>query len=250
MTATPESDIAPSPQGQKIEITRELARYAAESQFTRLPENVRTEAVRGFLNWIGCSLGGSREPAVRIAAEVVADIGARPVATVIGHSMRTDVANAAFLNSMSSSILAFDDIHLPTLAHPTGPVGAALLAISELVEVTGEDFINAYSLGVEVTCRMSNLIMLEPSKFNLSFYVNGLTSPIGVAVAVGRLLRIDEQKMRWAIGLAASQSSGFRAVQGTMNSHFRPAHATRAGVAAALLAAKGFEIFGQFLRSR
>jgi 2-methylcitrate dehydratase PrpD len=62
-----------------------------------------------------------------------------------------------------------------------------------------------------------------------------------VALAVGRLLGLDAQRLNWAIGLAASQSSGFRATHGTMTAHFRPGHATRAGVFAALLAEQGFD---------
>jgi 2-methylcitrate dehydratase PrpD len=63
---------------------------------------------------------------------------------------------------------------------------------------------------------------------------------VGAAVAVGNLLRLDEQRMNWAIGLAASQASGFRASHGTMTAHFRPGHAARSGVWAALLAARDF----------
>jgi 2-methylcitrate dehydratase PrpD len=223
------------------EITREIARYAVETKFDRLPDNVRIEAVRSFLNWIGCALGGCREPALRFAAAYVAETGAGAQATVIGHNFRTDVASAAFLNCISSSILAFDDAHLPTVTHPSGPAGAGLFALSERTSVSGEEFLNAVSLAIEVTCRISNVLLLEPSQFNIGFYVTGLTAPIGVAVAAGRLLKLDERAMTWAIGLAASQSSGFRATHGTMTAHFRPGHATRAGLVAALLAAKGFD---------
>jgi len=222
-------------------LTRILADYAVHAEFTDLPDEVRRQSIRGFMNWMGCALGGSREGAVQIAKEVALETGAKPVASIIGHAERTDVASAAFINSMSSSILAFDDAHLPSLAHPTGPVSAALLALSEARCVSGEDFITAYSLGVEIICRLSNALIHEPLTLNGSFYINGLTAPIGVAAAVGRILKLDARRMRWALGLAASQGSGFRAVHGTMNSHFRPAHATRAGVNAALLAAKGFD---------
>ena len=127
------------------------------------------------------------------------------------------------------------------MTHPTGPVATALFALSETRTVSGEDFITALALGMEIEFRMSNVLVLPPSKFNVGFYVTGLSGPIGAAVAVGRLLGLDEQKMRWAIGIAASQASGFRSTHGTMTAHFRPGHAARAGVWAAMLAAKGFD---------
>lgn len=177
---------------------------------------------------------------MQLAVAAVAEAGGHPQASVIGHGLRTDVASAAFLNCISSSVLGFDDAHLATVTHPSSPVCSALFALSERTAVTGEDFLAAIALGMEITCRLSNVLVLPPAKFNLGFYVTGLTAPIGVALAVGNLLRLDETQMTWAISLAASQTGGLRAAQGSMTAHFRPGHAARTGVWAALLAAKGF----------
>ena len=223
------------------ELTRTLANFATRTRFEALPKPVQAHTVNAFLNWLGCAHGGCREPAVNIGYEFVAETGGPPQATVIGQRLRTDVANAAFVNCISSSVQAFDDAHLPTVTHPSGPAAAALFAFSETRQISGEDFLTALALGIELQCRLSNVLVLPPSHMKLGFYVTGLTAPIGVAAAVGRLLNLDEQKMTWALGIASSQSSGYRATHGTMTAHFRPGHATRAGVVAALLAAKGFD---------
>lgn len=224
------------PQG----ITRQLADYAARARYSMLPEHVRTEASRALLNWMGCALGGCREPAVQLAMATVVELGGGPQASIIGHAHRTDIASAAFVNCIGSSVLGYDDAHLATVAHPSSPVCSAIFAWSEKNAVAGEDFLAALALGIEITCRLSNVLVLPPSKFNIGFYVTGLTAPIGVALAVGNLLRLDAERMGWAITIAASQAGGFRAAQGTMAAHFRPGHAARSGVWAALLAAKGF----------
>lgn len=220
--------------------TRGLARYAAGARYAMLPEHVRTEASRALLNWMGCALGGCREPAVKLALATVAQLGGGPQASIIGHAHRTDVASAAFVNCIGASVLGYDDAHLATVAHPSSPVCSAVFAWSEKNPVSGEDFLAAVALGIEVTCRLSNVLVLPPSKCHVGFYVTGLTAPIGVALAIGNLLRLDAQQMAWAIGIAASQAGGFRATQGTMTAHFRPGHAARSGVWAALLAANGF----------
>lgn len=224
------------PQG----ITRQLARYAERMRYPMLPEHVQVEASRAFLNWMGCALGGCREPAVQLAMATVAELGGGPQASVIGYAQRTDIASAAFVNCIGSSVLGYDDAHLATVAHPSSPVCSAIFAWSEKNAVAGADFLAALALGIEVTCRLSNALVLPPSSFNLGFYVTGLTAPIGVALAMGNLLRLDEERLGWAIGIAASQAGGFRATQGSMTAHFRPGHAARSGVWAALLAAKGF----------
>jgi 2-methylcitrate dehydratase PrpD len=221
-------------------VTDILARFATETRSDDLPAPVRQEAVRAFVNWMGCVLGGSLEPAPRVAAEVIADLGGRPQASLIGLLGRTDVASAAFVNCISSSVLGYDDAHLATVAHPTGPVAAALFAQSEARPVTGPDFIAALAIGMELECRLAIALVVEPAQFNTGFYVNGLVGPIGAAAAVGRILGLDPSQMAAAIGIAASQAGGFRAVQGSMTSHFRPGHAARCGVWAASLAAKGF----------
>ncbi len=221
-------------------ITAALARYAVQARYATLPAQVRREAARALLNWMGCALGGCREPAVALAVQAVADLGGAPQATLIGHGRRSDIASAAFVNAIASSVLGFDDAHLATVAHPSSPVCSALLALSEKRVVSGEDFLAAVALGIEITCRLSQVIVLPPSKSPAGFYVTGLTAPIGVALAVGQLLGLDEERMNWAISIAASQSGGFRATQGTMTAHFRPGHAARCGVWAATLAEKGF----------
>ncbi len=53
-------------------LTRALARYAAQARFEALPDAVRHEAARAFLNWIAVVIGGAGEDAPAIAAQYVA----------------------------------------------------------------------------------------------------------------------------------------------------------------------------------
>ena len=230
-------------------ITRELAAYATQARFATLPDDVKTEAARAFLNWMGCVLGGCRDPAVEIAVATVVEAGGNPHASIIGHGLRTDIASAAFVNCLSSTVLSFDDTHLATVTHPTGPVAAALFAFSEKHEVSGEDFVTALALGIEIECRMSNVLLLPPARANLGLFITGITGPIGAAAALGRLMRLDEQKMTAAIGLAAAQASGFRGTHGAMSAFMIQAHAARTGVSGAMLAARGFSCMNNILEA-
>jgi 2-methylcitrate dehydratase PrpD len=231
------------------DLTQAIARYAVGSRFDALPQEVQREAARAFLNWIGVAIGGCHEPAPTLAARFVAEKGNKPSAAVIGHDVRTDVASAAFVNCIASSVLAYDDAHLPTVAHPSGPAASALFALAQSQIVPGEEFLNALALGIEIQCRIANMLVHPPSPMNPSFYVNGFSGPIGVAAAVGRILGLNQQRMAWAIGIAASQASGFRAVHGTMTSHFRPGYASQSGTAAALLARHGFDCIDNALEA-
>lgn len=225
---------------QRVALTRELARYAVRARYEALPREVQSEAVRTLLNWVGCVLGGCQDPSVAIAERSALSFGGSPQATVLGRGLRTDAASAAFVNCVSSSCHAFDDAHLPTVAHPSSPASAALLALAERHAVGGHVFLNALSLSVEIQCRLSNSLSMPPARFNPGFFMTGLSGPIGVALGAGKLLDLTEDQMVTAIVLAASQSSGFRATNGTMSANYRPAHVARCGIWAAVSAAQGF----------
>lgn len=233
-----------------VGLTRAIADYAVASGWDALPGAVRREAARAWLNWVGVAIGGACEPAVANAARYVAAAGAGGPATLIGHGVRAPVAEAAFVNCVASSVLAYDDAHLPSVSHPSGPAAAALFALAQARGVGGEDFLAALALAIELQCRVATMLVATPGAMNASLYVNGFSGPIGVAAGVGRLLGLDERRMGWAIGLAASQAAGFRATHGTMTAHFRPGHAARCGVVAALLAEQGFDCTDDALEAR
>ena len=42
-----------------MEVTRTLARFVIDHTASKVPQNVRHEAARSFLNWVGCAVGGA-----------------------------------------------------------------------------------------------------------------------------------------------------------------------------------------------
>lgn len=223
------------------DITRILSRYVCTSRYEALPDTVRHEGLRAFVNYIGCAAGGSREPDVEIMLRFLTEFNGAKAATLIGRGERLDALNAAFINSMSSAALAFNDTHFATVAHPTSPVAAALLALAERQPLSGKNLLHALVLGVEIQCRVGNVLCAPPAESAVGLSVQGLVGVIGAAVAAGKALQFDEAQMAVAIGIACNQSSGIRQAQSTMSSHYTPGHAARCGLMAALLAAQGFE---------
>jgi len=221
-------------------ITRTLARYVHTSQFDALPQAVRHEGARAFVNWVGCAAGGCREEEVQLVLTLLSEFSGARDAIVVGRSERLDALNAALINSMSSASLAFNDTHNATVAHPTSPVAAALLALAERQPLTGKELLHALILGVEIQCRVGNILCAPPAECQVGLSTQGLLGGIGAAVAAAKVMGLDEDGITTAIGLAANQASGLRESQSTMGSHFIPAHAARCGLMAALLASRGF----------
>lgn len=223
------------------DITRILSRYVCESRFDALPPAVQHEGARAFVNWMGCAAGGSREDDVLLMRDHLAEFNGAVDTTVVGHRTKLDSLNAAFINSMSSGSLAFNDTHFTTVAHPTATVVAVLLALAERRPMSGKDLLHALILGVEVQCRVGHILCVPPAESHVGLSMKGLAGVIGGAVAAGKALGLDEQGMATAIGHAANQAGGLREAQSTMASHFTYGHGARCGLTAALLAARGFE---------
>ncbi len=219
-------------------VTRALARHIVAAQADQLPNAVQAEAVRTFLNWMGCAVGAAGHEAVDIAIAALTPFAGKPQATILGRTERLDILNAALVNGISSHVFDFDDTHLKTVIHPAGPVASAILALAEYRPVSGADFINALVLGVDVECRIGNAVY--PDHYDVGWHITGSAGVFGAAAAAGKLLGLDEQRMVWALGLAATQPVGLREMFGTMTKSFHPGRAAQNGLTAALLAAGGY----------
>jgi len=220
------------------EVTRELAKYIVQTRYEDLPAAVRREGLRTLVNWVGAAVGGSHHEAIDRALAALAPFSAASHASILGRGERLDIMNAAFVNGVSSHVLDFDDTHLKTIIHPAAPVAPAILAFSEYRNVAGRDFLNALILGVEIECRIGNAVY--PDHYDRGWHITGTCGPFGAAAAMGKLLGLSEQKMVWALGLAASQPVGFRESFGSMNKSFNPGRAAHNGMTAAALARAGF----------
>ena len=231
-----------------MEVTRTLARFLVNHRYADVPEKVRHEAARSFLNWVGCAVGASRHETVENALAALSEFSGPREATVLGRGDRLDIMLAALMNGTTSHTFDFDDTHLKTVIHPSGPVASAILALAERKPVKGDAFVHAFILGVEAECRIGNAVY--PSHDDVGWHITATTGVFGAAAAAGRLLGLNEQQMVWALGIAATQASGVREMFGTMVKPMHPGHAAKNGLLAALLAAKNFTAAEQGIEGR
>ena len=221
------------------DVTRQLARWVVGCRPSDIPAEVQREGVRTFFNWVGCAVGGARHETVDRALQAVTPFSGQATSTVIGRGERLDALHGALLNGISSHVLDYDDTHLKTIIHPAGPVASALLAVAELRPVSGAALLHAQIVGVEVECRIGNSVY--PEHYDRGWHITGTAGVFGAAAAVGKLIGLDEQRLTWALGIAATQSSGLREMFGTMCKSFHPGRAAQNGALAAFLAEAGFD---------
>ncbi|HSU39273.1 MAG TPA: MmgE/PrpD family protein, partial [Polyangiaceae bacterium] len=217
--------------------TRTLSEFLVASRYEDIPANVRHEASRAFLNALGCAIGSARHETVEAALAAVAPFAGSAQATIFGRNERLDALNAALVNGISTHVLDFDDTHQRAV-HPTAPVLPALLAYAEWKKTSGRDLVHAFVLGVEAEVRIG--LSVFPEHYDIGWHITGTAGVFGAAAAVGKLLGLDAQRTAWALGIAATQSSGLREMFGSMCKSLHPGHAAQGGMTAALLAANGF----------
>jgi 2-methylcitrate dehydratase PrpD len=221
-----------------MKTTETLARFVAGYDSGRIPQPVRHQVVRSLVNWAGCALGGARHPAVENALAALRPFIGPAQASLIGRRERVDCLHAALFNGISSHVLDFDDTHLATLVHPSGPVLSALLAFAQYHPIDGKTFVDAIVFGIEVECRVAMGVC--PAHYDAGWHVTGTAGGFGATAAVGRALKLDEKRMACAFGIVATQAAGLREMFGTMCKSLHPGKAAQNGLSAVLLAQAGF----------
>jgi 2-methylcitrate dehydratase PrpD len=218
--------------------TQTLADWVVKSHIEDIPEDVRREALRAIVNYSGCALGGSPDAAVNIAMRAFAPFFGPPTARILGRAERLDPLHAALMNGIGSHVYDYDDTTPKNYIHPSSPVASALFAYASANKVTGRDFVHAFILGFEAESRIGNSVY--PAHYDVGWHITGTAGVFGAAVAIGKLIGLNQQQMIWAIGLAATQAAGLREMFGSMAKSLHPGRAAQNGYASALLAQAGF----------
>jgi 2-methylcitrate dehydratase PrpD len=201
-------------------LTGELARFLAASRWEEIPAAARTEAKRAILNVAGCVLAGRADPALRILRSAFPQ-------------------DDALVDAAAATAQDYDDTHLRTVIHVTPPLAGALFSLARKQPVSGAQFLHAWVLGMETTCRLGNAV--TPGHYERGWHITSTCGIFGAAASAGKILNLDEKQFVHALGIAATQAAGLVEMLGSMARVLNAGFAARNGLASARLAAQGFE---------
>jgi 2-methylcitrate dehydratase PrpD len=201
-------------------LTAELAEFLARSRWEDIPAAIRREATRAVVNIAGCVVAGRADPAVGILRKAFPH-------------------DDALLDAAAATAHDYDDTHLRTVIHATPPVAGALFSLARSRTISGPQFLHALILGMETTCRLGNAV--TPGHYERGWHITSTCGVFGATAAAGKILQLNQKQFVHAFGIAATQAAGLVEVLGSMARVLNAGFAARNGLAAALLAADGFE---------
>jgi 2-methylcitrate dehydratase PrpD len=192
-----------------------------------------------LLDVIAVTIGGVNEEGLPALRDFLRTTSAAGQGVVIATPDKLSIPAAAFANAAAAHALEFDDAFDEGGGmHAGPPVHATALAVADGAgDVSGKDYLAAVAVGLDVAVRLASAPLEDFGWHRASVY-----AVFGATVAAGRLLQLDVQQMRNALGLALSQASGTRQpiLEATLTTRLHTGFAARNAVTAAFLAQAGF----------
>ena len=222
-------------------VTEQMAEWIVKVDDADVPA-VAVERVRNLvLDSLGNQFAGMSVSTGRLLSEWVRAQGGAPVCTVTARDFKTTPAFATLVNGAASHALENDDIATFS-SHPNSPLTAASIALGEKLGCSGREVVTAWVIGWEITAQTMK-VCLGPrgnELINRGWFNQGFQETLGVAALAARLLKLDVDQTRMALGHAASAMAGMMKNRGTDTKGFSAGSAAMHGVIAAELAAMGF----------
>jgi 2-methylcitrate dehydratase PrpD len=213
------------------------------SEFIRIclrpvAETVTLRARFTLLDWLGCVIAARYSPAAQAMARALGSTHNDLLHTG-AVCTRADAQNAALALGTLGNVLEMDDLHRSSILHPGDAICAAAYAVAMRQPTSGRIFLSALVHGYEAAIRIGKA---AASGGYTTFYNSGTCGVFGAAIAAAEIKKLESEGIADAIGQAGMQAAGIWQcrVEPTFSKQLACAHAARAGVFSAELAAVGF----------
>ncbi len=222
--------------------TERMARFIVETSYDALPKNGIEAAKQGIIDCLGVTLAACSEQGSRIIREYVKGEHGASESGVIAGGFKAPVSEAALANGTMAHMLDYDDISLTFGGHPSVALQPVALALGEKLHSSGKEVLESYIVGYEVVSSIGPVCFLP--HYEIGWHTTATLGTIGAAAVAAKLLKLDADKSRIALGIAASLAGGLKRNFGTMTKPFHAGCAARNGIVAASLAQQGFTADG------
>jgi len=216
----------------------DICKTIEELKFTDLGTDSITYAKYDLIDTLGVSIAGASAPGINDLLGVYTSVGGDGQSTVFAKNIKLPSIHAAMINGAMAHALDFDDtLDFAGNIHVGASLIPATLAMSDQVGgVSGKDLLTAIVAGMEVSCRLAEIAYKDVGWHRTSAF--GI---FGATVAVCKILGLEAELIREALGIALSLASGTRQciVDGALTKRLQAGFAASHAVTAALYAKAG-----------
>ena len=220
--------------------TDELADFVGDVAYDELSDDVREELKKRVLDSVGIAVGALGADATESVRETVEETAAGDAARLWGSETRASPTGAATYNTSLTRYLDFMDSFLAPgeTPHPSDNIGS-LIACGEHADATGAELVEAVGTSYEIQGELAwNAPVRDRGYDHVTHTV------ISAAAGAGKILELDHQQLRNAVGIAGTAHNALRVTRtGGINEWkgIASANAARNAVYSALLARNGMD---------
>src|SRR6266516_4970903 len=202
-----------------------------------IPKNIVYESKKRIIDALGCGIGAFSAEPVKFSRKIAERAKVNYGSTLLGTEKASTPDMAAFVNGIMVRYFDYNDTYLSKEpAHPSDNLGACL-SVADSESANGKDLLLSVALAFEIQCRLCDAADIRHRGWDHVCY--GLVS---TALASGRLMGLNSEKMTQAVNLALNSHITMRQVRAGELSMWKGcsiANAARNGVFSALLAREG-----------
>ncbi len=184
--------------------TAKLIDFVTTYPADAIPPQARAACRTFLLDSLGVAVAGSAAPWADRLVALQAQWGTADQATNWVFGGRLPAPAAAFANAYQLHNSEFDCVHEAAVVHPMAVALPALMAVAERDgAVTGSEFLNALTIGVEVASTIG-----VAATGGMRFFRPATAGSFGAVAAIGRIRGFDEETLRNAMSVVYGQMSG------------------------------------------
>lgn len=216
-----------------------LADFSLSLEWRELPVEAVNHAKLLLADTFAAMIAGSGAPGIKIVIDQIRDWGGNQQASIAQFGDRVPAPMAALANAAMAHALDYDDTLDESKLHGNVCVVPAALAAADLAGgVSGQEFLLAHAVGLEISSRLS---LAAGSNIQPGWLPTTVFGIFGATAAAARLLRLSLAQTQHAFGIAYNFAGGNRqgVMDGALTKRIQPALYAQAAVTSVQLALRG-----------
>lgn len=169
-----------------------------ERDFDSFSDECKLQAKKMFLDLAGVICAGAKNNTAQSMAKYVKNNYPLGEYTLLATGEKTNIIGASLANGMASNALDLDDGYSLLRGHPGAGFFGALISASENQQCTYGEFLATIIIAYEISIRQGYAIR----DYYGWDHSSGSYGTFATAAAVSKILKLDKEQMKMALGIA------------------------------------------------